>query len=100
MSWSEQAETLLKALTEAQMEMWKSWCGLAQTAPASPYPGFVDQWRALADQGLKCWTGESAQIVKEVAKRLLGAQDAMTRFLELSANAWKAMAPKIEAGED
>ena len=100
MSWSEQAETLLKALTEAQMEMWKSWCGLVQTAPASPYPGFVDQWRALADQGLKGWTGESAQIVKEVAKRLLGAQDAMTRFLELSANAWKAMAPKAESGED
>lgn len=23
MSWSEQADTLMKALTEAQMEMWK-----------------------------------------------------------------------------
>lgn len=100
MSWSEQAETLMKALTEAQMEMWKSWCGLIQTAPAPPYPGFVDQWRALANQGLMGWTAESEQIVKDVAKRLLGAQDAMTRFLELSVGAWKVMAPKAESGED
>lgn len=97
---SKQAETLLKALTEAQVEMWKSWCGLIQTAPAPPYPGFVDQWRALANQGLMGWTAESEQIVKDVAKRLLGAQDAMTRFLELSVGAWKVMAPKAESGED
>ena len=32
MSWSEQAETLMNALTEAQMTMWKSWCDLIQTA--------------------------------------------------------------------
>ena len=100
MSWSEQAETLMNALTEAQMTMWKSWCDLIQTAPTPPYPGFVDQWRALANQGLKGWTADSDQIVKDVAKRLLGAQNAMTRFLELSASAWKVMAPKAESGED
>ena len=100
MSWSEQADTLMKALTEAQMEMWKSWCGLIQTAPASPNPGFVDQWRTLANQSLKGWTGDSEQIVQDVAKRLLSAQDAMMRFLGLSVSAWKAMAPKLEAGED
>ncbi|MBI4400708.1 MAG: class III poly(R)-hydroxyalkanoic acid synthase subunit PhaE [Nitrospirae bacterium] len=100
MSWSEQTETLMKALTEAQMQMWKSWCGLIQTAPTPPYPGFVDQWRALANQGLMGWTADSEQIVKDVAKRLLGAQDAMTRFLELSVNAWKTMAPMAESGVD
>ena len=100
MSWSEQADTLIKALTEAQMNMWKSWGGLIQTAPTQSYPGFVDQCRALADQGLKGWTGESEQIVKDVAKRLLGAQDTMNRFLELSVNAWKTIAPMAEAGED
>ncbi len=100
MSWSEQAETLVKALTEAQMTMWKSWCDLIQTAPTPPYQGFVDQWRALANQGLKGWTADSEEIAKDVAKRLLGAQDAMTRFLELSVSAWKVMAPKAESGED
>jgi poly[(R)-3-hydroxyalkanoate] polymerase subunit PhaE len=100
LSWSEQAETLMKAITEAQMKMWESWCGLIQTAPTSPFPGFVDQWRALANQGLTGWTGDSEQIVKDVTKRLVGAQDAMSRFLELSVSAWKSMAPKVESGED
>jgi class III poly(R)-hydroxyalkanoic acid synthase PhaE subunit len=100
MSWSEQADTLMKALTEAQMNMWKSWCGLIQTAPTQSYPGFVDQGRALANQALKGWTADSEQIVKDVAKRLLGAHDAMSRFLGLSINAWKTVAPMAEAGED
>jgi polyhydroxyalkanoate synthase subunit PhaE len=100
MSWSEQADTLMKALTEAQLNMWKSWCGLIETAPTQSYPGFVDQGCALANQGLKGWTADSEQIVKDVAKRLLGAQDAMTRFLKLSVNAWKTIAPMAEAGED
>ena len=102
MRWSEQAEDLAKAWAEAQKKMWESWFDLIRAAPVSaplPQPA-VDQWRELALQGVKNWTAESEQIVKEVAERLVSSQDVVMRFLELSISAWKAMGPQIEAGED
>ena len=103
MSWNEQADTLVKAFTEAQTKMWESWCDLIRTAPVPTMPvysGVVDQWREIASQGLKAWTGEAEQVVKDVAKQLLSAQDVGMRFFELSLSTWKAMAPKIESGQD
>ncbi|HEV8620934.1 MAG TPA: class III poly(R)-hydroxyalkanoic acid synthase subunit PhaE [Nitrospiraceae bacterium] len=103
MSWTEQADTLVKAFTEAQTKMWESWCDLIRTAPVPTMPvcsGVVDQWREIASQGLKAWTGEAEQVVKDVAKQLLSAQDVGMRFFELSLSTWKAMAPKIESGQD
>jgi len=35
MRWSEQAEDLAKALTEAQKKMWESWFDLMRAAPVS-----------------------------------------------------------------
>ena len=103
MSWNEEADTMVKAFTEAQTKMWESWCDLIRTAPAPKMPsysGVVDQWREIASQGLKAWTGESEQVVKDLAKQLLSAQDVGMRFFELSLSTWKAMAPKIESGQD
>src|SRR5881409_173629 len=102
MRWSEQAEDLAKALTEAQKKMWESWFDLMRAAPVSlPLsPPVADQWRELALQGLKTWTAESEQVVKDVAERLATTQDVVMRFLDLSISAWKAMAPQIESGED
>jgi len=102
MRWSEQAEDLAKAWAEAQKKMWESWFDLIRAAPASsplPTPA-ADQWRELALQGLKNWTAESEQVVKDVAERLVTTQDVVMRFLDLSISAWKAMGPQIEAGED
>src|SRR2546430_13483601 len=102
MRLSEQAEDLAKALTEAQKKMWESWFDLMRAAPVSlPLsPPVADQWRELALQGLKTWTAESEQVVKDVAERLATTQDVVMRFLEVSISAWKAMAPQIESGED
>src|SRR5437867_12461328 len=100
MRLSEQAEDLAKALTEAQKKMWESWFDLMRAAPVSlPLsPPVADKWRELALEGLKTWTAESEQIVKDVAERLATTQDVVMRFLELSISAWKAMAPQIESG--
>jgi polyhydroxyalkanoate synthase subunit PhaE len=100
--WSVEAEAMVKAFTEAQKKMWESWTDLVRVEPAllGPFPGVADQWRELATQGLKGWTADSEQVAKDVAERLLGAQDAMMRVLGLSVSAWKAMAPKVESGED
>jgi len=102
MRWSEQAEDLARAWAEAQRKMWESWFDLVRNAPvSSPLPTPVaDQWRELAMQGVRSWTAESEQIVKEVAERLVTTQDVVMRFLELSLSAWKAMGPQIESGED
>src|SRR5881397_576938 len=99
MRWSEQAEDLAKALTEAQKKMWESWFDLMRAAPVSlPLSRPVaDQWREMALQGLKTWTAESEQVVKDVAERLATTQDVVMRFLDLSVSAWKAMAPQIES---
>ncbi|MGH7251619.1 MAG: class III poly(R)-hydroxyalkanoic acid synthase subunit PhaE [Nitrospiraceae bacterium] len=102
MRWSEQAEDLAKAWAEAQKKIWESWFDLIRVAPGSTplsQPA-ADQWRELALQGLKSWTAESEQVVKDVAERLATTQDVVMRFLDLSISAWKAMAPQIESGED
>ena len=101
-SWTEQAEAFTKAFTEAQTKVWQSWFELMR-APERVMPfssGAVDQWRELASQGLKGWTAESEQVVKDVAQRLHVAQDTAMRFLELSLRAWKTVAPKVKSGED
>ena len=99
---SEQTETMVKALTEAQKQMWESWVDVigAGPMPTLPFPGVADQWRELATQGLRSCTADSEQVIKDVAERVLGTQDAVMRFLELSASAWKALAPKVESGEN
>src|SRR5881409_351373 len=83
MRLSEQAEDLAKALTEAQKKMWESWFDLMRAAPVSlPLsPPVADQWREMALQGLKTWTAESEQVVKDVAERLATTQDVVMRFL-------------------
>ena len=102
MDWNEQTEAMVKAFAEAQKKMWESWFDVIRAAPASPlpFPSVANQWRELAAQGLKGWTSDTEQVVKDVAERLLSTQDAMMRFLELSVSAWKAMTPKVESGED
>ncbi|MGH7771563.1 MAG: class III poly(R)-hydroxyalkanoic acid synthase subunit PhaE [Candidatus Binatia bacterium] len=93
---------MVKALTEAQKQMWESWFELMRAAPSPTpfYPGVADQWRELAAQALKGWTADTEQVVKDVSERLLTTQDWMMRFLELSVSAWKAIAPKVESSED
>ena len=96
------AESMVKALTEAQRQMCDSWFDLMRAAPSpSPmYPGVADQWREMATQALKGWTTDGEQIIKDVSERLLTTQDWMMRFLGLSVSAWQAITPKVDSGED
>jgi class III poly(R)-hydroxyalkanoic acid synthase PhaE subunit len=100
--WTEQTETMAKALAETQKQMWKHWCDLMPGVPSPTpfYSGLPSQIGEEAAEGFKAWTAESAQVVKEVADRLLTTQQELLRFLELSLRAWKTIAPKIESGED
>jgi class III poly(R)-hydroxyalkanoic acid synthase PhaE subunit len=99
---TEQSETMVKALTEVQQQMWDSWVSLMRAAPcAIPVsPGMADQWREFATRTLKGWTTDAEQVAKDVSQRLVTTQDCVLRFLELSLSTWNAVAPKIEAGED
>lgn len=99
---SEQSESMVKALTEVQKQMWENWMDLMRAAPAPMpvSPAVATQWRDAATQALKGWTAESEQIAKDVGQRLINSQDCVLRFLELSINSWNAIAPKVEAGED
>jgi class III poly(R)-hydroxyalkanoic acid synthase PhaE subunit len=93
---------MVKALTEAQKQMWNSWFDLMRAAP-SPTPLYSNvskQWHELAAQALKGWTAEGQQVAKDVSERLLTTQDWMMRFLELSVSSWQAITPKVESGED
>jgi class III poly(R)-hydroxyalkanoic acid synthase PhaE subunit len=102
MFWNEQAEALTHAFTEAQTKIWQSWCELFRTIPGPMMPlcSGVDEWREFSAKGLRDWTEESEQVVKDVAQRLHVAQDTAMRFLELSLTAWKAMTPRVTSGED
>lgn len=102
MHLSEQSETMVKALTDVQKQMWESWMGLMRTVPSGMpvSPGVANQWRDLATQALKGWTTEGEQVAKDLSQRLATTQDCVLRFLELSLSSWNAVAPKVEAGED
>lgn len=102
MHWTEQTETMAKSLAETQKQIWKHWCDLMPGVP-SPTPFYLcppSQAGEEAAEGFKAWTAESAQVVKDVAARLLTTQQELLRFLELSLRAWNTIAPKIESGEN
>jgi class III poly(R)-hydroxyalkanoic acid synthase PhaE subunit len=93
---------MAKALAETQKQVWKQWCDLIPGVPSPTpfYSGPPSQEGEEAAVGFKAWTAESAQVVKDVADRLLTSQQELLRFLELALRAWKAIASKIETGGD
>ncbi len=102
MTWNEQAETMAKAWTEAQKKLWEDWYNLSQSTPGSTpnYADVTSQWQDMATQGFEIWTANADATAKNVTKRLFESQKAMMRFFEFTTNAWKAIAEKVEAGED
>lgn len=102
MSGDTQSRTLTDIWVEAQKQIWESWSATMQAASASAsfYPDLVEQWRKLATYGLEAWTAIATPPSQNASRQLLAAQAATIRFLEFSIDAWKAMAPRLEAGED
>jgi class III poly(R)-hydroxyalkanoic acid synthase PhaE subunit len=101
MSWNAPPDPMFKVMTEAQKKVWESWLDLLRNVPASSrLVGPLTPFGALAAQGFKNWTDEVGHVAKDVAERLVTSQHVMMRLLELSINAWKAILPKLEAGEN
>jgi class III poly(R)-hydroxyalkanoic acid synthase PhaE subunit len=93
MDWSAQA------WADAQQQFWEAWRGMIGTQPSSLYTQLFEQWRELAAKALENWTGGDST-ARQVAEQLLISQTAMMRFVEMTANAWAEIAPKIEQGQD
>jgi class III poly(R)-hydroxyalkanoic acid synthase PhaE subunit len=100
-TWNDQVETMTKAWAEVQEKMWENWYDLARTAPVPPlYTDMADQWQKVAAQGLEAWTATAEPTAKNVAERLVASQKTFVDFLQFLADAWKAVAARVEAGED
>jgi class III poly(R)-hydroxyalkanoic acid synthase PhaE subunit len=98
MDWTEQTETMVKALADTQKQMWDNWVQLMPgiPSPTSSYWGVTNHGHEAAAEGFKTWTAGSEHILKDVAERLRTTQEHMLRFLELSLRAWKAIAPTTD----
>lgn len=99
--WAEQAETMTKAWTEAQQNLWKSWLDMIQSAPnAAPfYPGVTGQWQTIAKQSMEAWMANAQPAVKDTAQQMMGSQEVFVRFLEFASEAWNAIASRVESGQ-
>jgi class III poly(R)-hydroxyalkanoic acid synthase PhaE subunit len=102
MDQNEPTDTSAQAWAEAQKQMWESWSSFGQAASAAApfYTDMAAQWQRMAAQGFEAVTANSEGIVKETAERFFESQKALMRFFEFSANAWRELSQKADAGED
>ena len=98
--WSDQLENVVRAWTDAQKTVWEKWFELAKEAPATAQPASAAQWGKLAHDAFEAWTSTDALTAKDAAERLIASQEAWRRSLDLATEAWKAIAAKMESGED
>lgn len=56
-------------------------------------PSSSNGWQDMAQQSMKAWGEAGTQVAQTVAQSLLAGQTAMGRVIELTSDAWKAMAP-------
>jgi class III poly(R)-hydroxyalkanoic acid synthase PhaE subunit len=104
MTWTQQAESTMSAWTEVQKKMWGSWFETMQSFSSpnimNPNTSMIDQWQKMVSQSLESWTSSADPASKNASRQMVASQAAMMRFMELTISAWKAIAPKVEAGED
>ena len=107
MDWTKQAETMMQTWTEAQKQVWGNWYGLMSSAatangesPFAFYPNMMKQWQETTMQAFSSWTAGSDPMAQNAARQLVASQEAMMRFMQSITQAWQAIAPKVEAGED
>ena len=101
MNWIEQAESMMKTLTEAQKKAWEGWYELARSGPktAPPITNFTDPSQ-LFRQGIEAWTAGTGITGQGMADQLFNGQQAMMRNLEMLTKSWQIVAPHLEAGEN
>lgn len=102
MTWTNQAESMMKLWTEAQRTMWQNWYDSLQAA-ATPNlfnSDAIEEWRKLVSQGMETWTSGIDPAFKAVSSQFLASQSAMMQMLQFTTQAWQTMAPKLDAGGD
>jgi class III poly(R)-hydroxyalkanoic acid synthase PhaE subunit len=105
MNWNEQAQLMAKSWTEIQKKLWEGWIDAgaqhgASGASAGVWTDWITQWQKMAQQALEAWSAGAEGVPKDAARRLFAGEETFFRFVELSLEAFKSLAPKIEAGED
>jgi class III poly(R)-hydroxyalkanoic acid synthase PhaE subunit len=93
---------MAKAFAETQDQFLKNMVHWIRgvSSPTALHWDVTRQGTEEAVEAFNDWTAETKQVVNDVAERLRISQKEMLRFMELSLQAWKAIAPKIESGED
>jgi class III poly(R)-hydroxyalkanoic acid synthase PhaE subunit len=105
MSWTEQTQAMLRSWTETQKKLWEGWAEAAQRTASpggegSPWEEWGQRWRDLARKSLEGLGASTTGVPREVAERLFGGEDVFLRFVEQAMAVMRAIAPKIDAGED
>lgn len=106
MDWTKQAEAMMQTWGEAQKKTWESWYDLmrgasnANDSPFGFYPDMMKQWQDMSMQTLNSWTAGTDPTAQNAARQMMASQEAMMRFMQSITQAWQAIAPKVEAGED
>ena len=107
MDWSKQAEAMMQTWTETQKKMWEGWFEMVQSAsannnssPYSVYPEMMTQWQKMAAQNMKAWSANFTPTAQNLARQMVASQEMMMRFMQNITQAWQAIAPKVQAGED
>ncbi|HTN70575.1 MAG TPA: poly(R)-hydroxyalkanoic acid synthase subunit PhaE [Methylomirabilota bacterium] len=99
--WTEQMDSMAKAWTEAQKTIWGKWFEFMRNSPAAPpQQKMAAEWSKLTQEGIEAWTANAGTTAKAAAQRLFASQETWMRSLEVALQAWSAIAPKIESGED
>lgn len=102
MNWSEQAQAMMTAWTETQKKLWEGWTAAPRPAAGGegPWADWMAHWQAAAREALDRWPGGAYGVPKEVAERLVGAEQTFLRFLDLATGMFQEAAPKLQAGAD
>ncbi len=101
MDWTEQAETMIKAATDAQKKAWEGWFELARngTESMTTNPGDLDSMN-LFKQALQGWSEQRGSSTKDAAEQVYSDQQVMLNTLELLTKSWQIVAPNLASGED
>ena len=104
--WTDGAEAMMKSWTDAQKLMWEGWADMARVstpsngaASANPFAGAVQEWQRLTEANMKAWQGKSP-ITGNVAQQMMASQGMMMQLLEQTTQAWQAMMPHLNSGND
>lgn len=109
-SWAEQTQALTDAWIEAQTRLWSDWAASAVRLGTTPVPGGADwlqQWRDVTRRTMTAWMGRSGStddsdttVQRQVVERMFAGEESFLGFVNMSLAMLKAVAPKIEVGDE